>query len=42
MENEEHICNSVLFNHKELDYVLWRKMDGIGDHHLECNLQSTK
>jgi hypothetical protein len=35
-ENVAYICNGVLFTRNgELSYVIWRKMDGIGDHHVE-------
>jgi hypothetical protein len=32
-ENVAYVCNGVLFSHKELDYIICRKMDGTRDYH---------
>jgi hypothetical protein len=35
-ENVKYIHNGVLLSHKkELNYVIYRKMNGTGDHHVE-------
>jgi hypothetical protein len=34
-DNVVHIHNGVLFNHKEQNYVICRKMDGTGYHHVK-------
>jgi hypothetical protein len=45
MDIERVVCihNGVLFNHKEEhNYVIWRKMNGTGDHHFEQDKPNSK
>jgi hypothetical protein len=41
-ESVVYTHHEVLFNHKEKNYIIYRKMDGTGDHHVEISESQTQ